>query len=239
MPQITNLEAATELEAVNLMLSAIGEAPVASVDVDDLHVNMAINLLYDTAREVQTEGWKFNQEFGLAIEPYGTMTWTDPDGEEVDLNIFKVPDNLSRWNVSKTVEQQGLDLAARPPKEFPIEPADAFVFYDRTANRDGLESEDFDLLYLDVVWYLDFEQMPDTARRYITIVAARKFIRDLTGDENRFRFTAADEVKALRYLKRDQGDEDEYNMLNSPDVASFFGNRPPIAGSFVDLRSDP
>lgn len=236
---ITNLAPATELEAINLMLSAIGESPVTEIDVTNANIDIALNHLYDTTRETLTEGWKFNQEFGLAVAPTGTMTWTDPDGTEVDLNVFVPPADLCRWATSKTSAQVSLDLTVRAPKEYEGTTQDLVVFYDRTANRDGLKSSDFPLLYIDAVWFMDFESLPDTARRYIIISAARKFIRDVTGDPLRYQYTANDEIKALRQLKRDQGDEDSFSLLQSPDVADFFGGRVPSSGVFLDLRNSP
>lgn len=239
MPNITNLAPQTELEAINAMLSAIGESPVAEIDTDDATVDMALNLLYDTTREMLSEGWKFNQEFGLAITPHGTMSWTDPDGTEVDINVFAPPANLCRWNLSKTAEQIELDLALREPKEYAGELEADQVFYDRTKNRDGLEADSFALLYIDAVWFVDFEQLPDSARRYVTIAATRRLILDVLGDTDRYQRKFEDEAKALRFLKRDQGDEDEYSLLDSPDVADFFGGRVPTGGTFFDLRNNP
>lgn len=239
MPTITNLAPLTELEAINSMLSAIGESPVESIDTSNATVDMALNHLYDTTREMLSEGWKFNQEWGLALEPDGQLTWTDPDGTVVDLNVFAPPANLCRWALSRTAEQADLDITLRAPKEYAGALQDDVVFYDRTRNRDGLPSADFDLLYIDAVWFVDFEQLPDSARRYVQVAAMRRLILDVLGDSPKYQLKKDDEMKALRALKRDQGDEDDYSILNSQDALEFFGGRIPVSGTGLDLRNDP
>jgi len=60
----------TELEAVNVMLGAIGEQPVNSLDISTIsEVSIADDMLYEVSREVQTRGWSFNEEdeYELAV----------------------------------------------------------------------------------------------------------------------------------------------------------------------------
>ena len=50
----------TELEAVNIMLSAIGEAPVSSLENSSLEdVTVAKNILNETIVDVSTVGYNF------------------------------------------------------------------------------------------------------------------------------------------------------------------------------------
>ena len=54
----------TELEAVNTMLSTIGEAPVNSLTGSlPTDASMAKNILNEVNREVQSGGWKFNTSY--------------------------------------------------------------------------------------------------------------------------------------------------------------------------------
>lgn len=54
----------TQLEAVNAMLRAIAEAPVNSITVGNIpaDVQIAVDLLADTSRQVQLIGWPWNSE---------------------------------------------------------------------------------------------------------------------------------------------------------------------------------
>lgn len=242
MAEIINLTATTELQAVNAMLSAIGEQPVASVDTARADVGLAINTLRDAARDVQRRGWKFNTEFGLAVSPTVTnLSWTDPDGEVKTLYVFEPGTDLCRWSISRNAEQADFDVSVRPSKEYEETALPVLVFYDRKFNRDGFEAAELKdgKLWIDAVVYFNFEQLPDTARRYIVIKAMRQFIIEYLGDDSRARFTAADEARAERDLIWDQGEDDEYNLLQSPDIAGILGDRYRHRGIGLDLRSAP
>lgn len=242
MPQITNLSATTELQAVNAMLSAIGEAAVASVDTARADVELAVNILKDKTRTTLDKGWKFNTEFGLALTAAeDDLAWVDPDGTAKTLSVFTPPTGLAHWELSQTAEQTRLDVTIRPSKIYEVSTAKVLVFYDRTNNRDGFEASVLKdgLLYIDAVWYFDFEQLPDIARRYITLSAARQFIMDSTGDTARAGYTAADEADALRTLRWEQGQDDEYSLLDSPDVSSLYGGRNYARMRGIDPRNNP
>ena len=59
-----SLAGTTELEAVNTMLSMIGEAPVNSLTGTlPLDATIAKNTLTEISREVQAAGWHYNTEF--------------------------------------------------------------------------------------------------------------------------------------------------------------------------------
>ena len=62
--------ATTELEAINIMLAAIGEAPVnkltGSLPVD---VKIAQSTLVEINKSVQGEGWSFNTEIDVTFSP--------------------------------------------------------------------------------------------------------------------------------------------------------------------------
>ena len=53
----------TKLDAVNTMLSAIGEAPVNSLSSGLVEAEIAETILNTVDREVQSMGWHFNTEY--------------------------------------------------------------------------------------------------------------------------------------------------------------------------------
>jgi hypothetical protein len=242
MPNITNLTATTELEAVNAMLSAIGEAPVSSVDTAREDVDRAVNILRNKTRELQNKRWKFNTEYGLAISPVSTnQSWTDPDGTVRTLYIFTPPTGLSRWELSANSEQADFDVAVRPSKVYVVAALPVNVFYDRTNNRDGFEAAYLKSgkLWIDATWYFDFEKLPETARAFIVKAACRQFIVDKINDSNRAGFTESDVFGCWLDLEDDQGDDDTYSLLDSPDTAGILGGRFSNRGRGLDYRSDP
>lgn len=60
----------TELEAVNVLLTTIGEAPVNTLDGNQVtDVSVAKQVLNEVSREVQAQGWHFNTEEGVELTP--------------------------------------------------------------------------------------------------------------------------------------------------------------------------
>ncbi|AET72521.1 tail tubular protein A [Synechococcus phage S-CBP42] len=59
----------TKLDAVNVVLSNIGQAPVASIDTSNPMVAMASNLIDEVSESLQAEGWSFNTERDYPFVP--------------------------------------------------------------------------------------------------------------------------------------------------------------------------
>jgi hypothetical protein len=60
----------TELEAVNVLLTTIGEAPVNTLTGNQVtDVTIARQVLNEVSREVQSQGWYFNTENGVKLNP--------------------------------------------------------------------------------------------------------------------------------------------------------------------------
>jgi hypothetical protein len=60
----------TELEAVNVLLTTIGEAPVNTLDGNQVtDVSIAKQVLNEVSREVQAQGWHFNTEQDIELSP--------------------------------------------------------------------------------------------------------------------------------------------------------------------------
>lgn len=232
---------ASELEAVNAMLSAVGEAPVVSlVGTLPTNVTLARNLLARTAREVQGKGWRFNTEFGYEIAPAGTVSWNDTSGATTILNVFKAPTNLASFSVTKHPLQQGqmyVDTEIRPSRVYVESALPVLVFYDRASNRDGFYGRPY--LYIDPVWLFEFADLPSVARDYIIIRAIRRFQQTVAGAPDLAGLTVMDERDALAALQKDQGQRDDYNIFKNGSVSRIMGRRPFGAGGVVDYRISP
>ena len=97
----------TELEAVNTILSAIGEAPVNSLSGTlPIDATQAKNLLTEISREVQAAGWHYNSFYDYALSR---------DGDD------KIPlaDNIMRVD---------LDINKFSPTEFDVIKRGSFLF---------------------------------------------------------------------------------------------------------------
>lgn len=259
--QITKLNATTELEAVNAMLAALGEAPVVSLDAEQPDLGVAVNTLRDAVREVQSMGWRFNMEFGYQLVPTLTIAYLDRDDVTTGLNVFMAPIRMLSFKVTPIREQLvpvQLDLVLRPARFLAVTVSNAgtddatvsevsdltvsgaihpMVMYDRTLNRDGLDSSKYDFLYIDPVWAFDFEELPEEARRLSLVIAMRRWLASQAPSVTLVGFTEVDQRIALRDLKVAQGEQEDFNMLDNSDVRDGLGRRPYSPGSpLIDFR---
>jgi hypothetical protein len=68
---------------------------------------------------------------------------------------------------------------------------------------------------VDVIWLYDFENLPEAARRVITVRAVTKFQTDQLGSEVNYKFTQDDERFALStLLEEERAFEETANMFN-------------------------
>jgi len=82
--------------------------------------------------------------------------------------------------------------------------------YDKTNRKYTFTQE----LKVDVVWLLPYEEIPQAARDYIAIVAARRFQRRIQGDAAVEQFTAQEELDALTVLIDAEVEAADTNIFN-------------------------
>ncbi len=174
----------TELEALNTMLTAADEAPVQSISqAGHLPLTIAKQILNDTSRTVQSKGWSFNTE-----EEYPLTR--DTNGEiPLAPNMLSV-DVDDKWTSVKPV-QRGLRLYNKK--------AHSFVF-------------DSDLTGT-VIWVLPWDELPQAARQYIMVRAARSFQVRMQAGESVYSLTENDELHALMALESYEADTADANFL--------------------------
>ena len=189
MPSFT-YQALSEIEAINIVLSTISEAPISTLDLSgDLNVTVARQMLYDTSREVQSEGWYFNTE-----EDYLLVRNND--------SKIPVPNNCLFLDTSD-LNNSDLDVTLR-----------GSLLYDRT-NHTYVFAYD---IYADMYLFLTWDELPQVARQYITIKTARKFQRRMMGDDVREKFTQSEEITARATLEDFDSGARDYNMADNYDV---------------------
>ena len=194
------MTATTELEAVNIMLAAIGESPVntltGTLPVD---VKLAQTTLEEVNKEVQTEGWSFNTEINVELTRDGSNHIALASNVLiVDPNIHDHPD--------VDAIQIGLKL------------------YDRKEHTYEFDDD----LKCTVVYFRTFNDIPEPAKRYINIKAARIFVDRLVSDEGLRTYTQQDEVRARSILMETDLSNADHNILRGdPALTSVFGTYSP------------
>ena len=179
------LTATTRLEAVNTIIGVTGETPINSLTGElPLDAEVAQNILDEVNRSIQAKGWDFNTEADLPLVP-------NQDGEiELSPTIVKIDvDSRRYYNINP--KQRGTKL------------------YD-TKNRTFVFSS---TLYAEAVYILPFTDIPEAARRYITIKAARVFQKRFLGSDLIDSFTRDEEFEAWVDLRDAHLETGDYNIL--------------------------
>lgn len=179
-----------ELGAINFLLSTIGQAPVSSLEAEDgealgIDTEKAIRCLAQVNREVQTEGWNFNEEFDYPFQ-------LDAEGE------IQIPETILKIKASRARYQGTVKLTQRGNKLYDL------------VNRTTVFSA---TIYCDVRWLLAFEDLPEAARQYITIKAARRFSDQETVSDTGHKFTQTDETRARVTMEASDADDSQFNPL--------------------------
>jgi len=190
-----SVAATTELESINIMLAAIGEAPVNSltgtVPVD---VRLAQSTLTETNKEVQSEGWSFNTEIDV------TLVRDASKQVALSTDVLRIDPNIHQHTDIDAI-QRGLKL------------------YDRLNNKYEFEED----LICTVVYFRTFAEIPEPARRYITIKAARIFVDRLVSDDGLRTYTQQDETRARAILMETDLSNADHNILRGdPSLTSVF-----------------
>lgn len=175
----------SKLQAVNLMLSNIGESPVASLSGSDgdAFVATAIVILDETTRSVLNDRWEFNYDTDYLLTP-------DMSG-----NIIITDDMLSVDTSSRSAR---LEVAVRAGKLY-NKTDQTFVFSDS--------------VYCDVTWEFAFADCPQYIRQFIAIKAARIFARRMLGDTTGQQLTVEDEMFARANAKRAELKNADRNIM--------------------------
>lgn len=177
----------TKLAAVNIVISNIGMAPVATIDNDNPMVSMASNIIDEVSVSLQTEGWVFNKEAAYPFTP-------DPSTGEI-----YIPDNVLQLD---SPYNQELDVIIRSGK-----------LYDKREHT----YEFTDKLDLDVVWLFEFDDIPEPFKGYIAMRAANIFAGRAVGSTEQVKFGEREEALARAAMLQYETEQGDYNMLGTYD----------------------
>ena len=176
----------SKIQAVNIMLASIGEAPVSSLDAATLaDVSIAESILDETNVEIQSRGLHCNTEINFPITP-------NTNGE-IDLPVNCVSVDTTGQSIQTDVVQRGTRLYDRGQR--------SFTTFTGT-------------LFVTMVLLLEFTDLPQHVRRYITVKSARRFQNRILGSQTLSGFTQADENEALLYFEQIEAQTQDYNVLN-------------------------
>jgi hypothetical protein len=181
----------TELEAVNILLSVIGEAPIESLataltnEVSDSA--LARRTLAEVDRDVQAEGWSWNTD--QCVE----FVLTNDRG-------FVAPANTLRVRFPRGRIPSG-ELVMRGRR-----------VWDRVRQTYTFPDTE-SLMAEEVVFQLQWDDLPHAAQQYVVIRSARIYASRFINSSVIFSYTVQDEQYARAMLMRDEETREQNNML--------------------------
>lgn len=178
----------TELEAVNIMLSAIASGPVTTLSGQiSADASMARNILKEVQKTVLSRGWSWNTDTKVPLEPNATTGRIPAPPKALSV------DTTAGYNPQVVLQHRGGQL------------------YDSR----GRTYTFTDTLYCDVIWLLDWDEIPEAARYYIAVRAARILADRVDRDINIHAFSKEDEQLALGELKRHESKVGDRTIFDS------------------------
>lgn len=173
----------SELEAVNECLENIGQAPVNTISGSiGVDAKIALNLVRKVSRELQSKGWYWNIEKNFTLTPTA-------DGD------ILLPSNT--LSVDSTGTDHDRDVVQRGRR-----------LYDRDNHRYTFDGP----INVELTVGLNFDELPETARRYITLRSARIFQDRIEGTADST--DSFDEQAAMANLVADQLRVEDNNVLS-------------------------
>lgn len=178
----------TKLRAVNQILSFIGEAPVNSLEDSTGvgDVSLAERVLDEITLEVLSNGWHFNTNFDVEYTP---------DSEKkinVAESVLRIDTDPGRYG--------DMDITLRGRKLY---------------NRKGNTYEFDDPIKTTVVIELPWDDLPETARRYVTLRAARVNQDRALGAPDLQKVGMQEEFAALAALREYDAGSADYSVFDA------------------------
>ena len=191
----------TELDAVNQILSSVGQAPVTTLDLQNPEVSIVLNTLREVNRQVQSEGWIFNTEREYEMTP------------DSSTNEIAYPFNMLQIDTNQYQHKNKYDVVRRNGK-----------LYDRLHHTFTFT----DSIKADVVWYFDFTDVPPAIQTYITARAARMCATKMIGDQELNALLQEQEFNTRASAIEYECNQGDYSMFGFRDGENYYNSYQPF-----------
>ena len=177
----------TELQAVNIVLSNVGQAPVTNLESANPIAQLATGIVKEVSASVQSEGWSWNTEREYPVSP--------DENKEI-----KLPEDVLSFDADPF---ERIDPIVRGGR-----------LYDR---RNHTFYFDKPVYKFDVVLFIDFESLPEAAKNYIVARAAGLYAARAVGGTEVSKYNEKEEAMARAALIAYECEQADPNVFNMPD----------------------
>jgi len=205
----------TELEAINRMLAAIGQAPVNSVDQTNPDVAICSRTLKQVSQEVQSEGWTFNRVLNYMQQP---------DSQGIisirPVNADPSTDFILQMDLSHNT------LYSRDKQSIAKERGSSICLYDMYSNSYdwGTEPVEVDITY----YFATLGALPPAAQNYIVARASSILSMQTVGDQNQYAMLQQQEVMARVYLQEYETSQGDYTFFGHTKGSNYYNSYQPF-----------
>tara|TARA_B100000212_G_scaffold330136_1_gene296102 strand:+ start:11594 stop:12238 length:645 start_codon:yes stop_codon:yes gene_type:complete len=183
----------TELDAVNAILMSVGESPVNTLTVQSPDVAIAQATLRQVCREIQTQGWVYNTENDYPIQ-------LDSN------NHCVIPNNILQLDLNHFRHGNDFDVVRRSDNGI-------MKVYDKIGHSFEFKNVTGGKLYFDVIWMLDFEDLPQAFKDYITTRASRIASNRMVNNPQAAKLLESDEALARAAALEYDTSQADYNIF--------------------------
>ena len=206
----------TELEAINRMLSAIGQAPVTTVDETNPDVAICKRTLYQVSQEVQSEGWTFNTYFCEKVTP-------DPDNNNKIVIRAVAPTDATDYCIQMDLSYN--TFYSRDKESIAKADGTDVCLYDKTAQSYDWGTEPIEV---DKIMYLaNLGTLPPAAYNYIVARASAAASMRTVGDTNQYQILREQELFARTQLQQYETSQGDYTFFGHPQGQNYYTSYQP------------
>jgi len=205
----------TELEAINRMLAAIGQAPITSVEETNPDVAICKRTLTQVSQEVQSEGWTFNTAYNVEISPRSS------DNRIVIRATYPSP------GTSYVIQ---MDLShntfySRDKRSIAKRDGDFIYLYNSTTRSYDWGTQPIEV---DTVTYIDdIGELPPAAYNYIVAKASTVISMRTVGDPQQYAVLQQQELYARTQLQEYETTQGDYTYFGHPKGSNYYNSYKP------------
>jgi hypothetical protein len=159
-------------------------------------VAIALNTLREVSREVQAEGWSYNTEFDYKITPDSN-------------NEIRIADDVLQMDLNggyhENIEKDAIFRGGK--------------LYDKKAHSYKWTAE---TVYVDIVWYFDWESIPAPIQAHIVARAAAIVSSRIIGDSNQYQILQQKEAVTRSQAMEYECNQGDYTFFGSPSHGNFY-----------------
>ena len=196
-----NIAVSTELDAVNQILSSVGQAAVTTLDMQNPEVFAVVTALRNTDKQVQSEGWSFNSISGKKFSP-------DAASKKI-----QVPIDVLQMYVNKEKHYDKYNIVRKEG-----------YLYDKYSCSHEFEED----IYMDVIYLRAFGDLPPAFQAHIIAKAARISAIRLVGSSELVQLLAIDEEMTKTAMLDYETKQGDYSIFGFKDGQNYYNSYQPF-----------